>query len=46
MLLKETEQVIGIGDLACDDLLLALLIHHGKGNLHGLVGGVLLGKVD
>jgi hypothetical protein len=46
MLLKETEQVIGVGDLPCDDLLPSLLIHHGKGNLHGLVGGVLLGKVD
>jgi len=46
MLLKEAEQVIGVWDLPCDDLLLSLLINDGKGNLHRLVGRVLLGKVD
>ena len=46
ILLKEAEQVIGVGNLARDDLLLSLVINHGKGNLHGLVRGVLFGKVD
>src|SRR3984893_5712857 len=46
ILLKEAEQVIGVGNLARDDLLLSLVINHGKGNLDGLVRGVLFGKVD
>jgi len=46
VLLKEAEQVIGVRNLPRDDLLLSLIVNHGKGNLHGLVRGVLLGKVD
>src|SRR5579862_4088364 len=46
VLLKQAEQIIGVGDLPGDDLFPALIIDHGKSYLHRFVGRILLGEMN
>src|SRR5260370_31733750 len=46
LLLENPEQVVAVGYLAGNDLFFPLIVGYRKGDLHWLIGGVLLGEVD
>ena len=46
VLLKQAEQIVGVGNFSGDDLFPALIIDHGKSHLHWLLGRILLGEMD